>query len=55
MDVEDIWTGVNDRMAHVPQAWDCPCSPWVRTDMDIPPAGLRTVRHVPFINDDDLT
>lgn len=46
MDVEDIWTGVEDRSGHTPGAWDCPCDPWVLTDMDIPPTGLRTVRHV---------
>jgi hypothetical protein len=46
MDVEDIWTAVDDRIGHLPGAWDCPCGPWVLTDMDIPPTGLRTVRHV---------
>lgn len=45
MRIEDIWSGVTDRSGHVPKAWDCPCEPWVKTDMDV---GLRTVRHVEF-------
>lgn len=46
MRVEDIWSG--DHAGHVPGAWDCPCGPWVLTDMDLEEAGLRTVRHVSF-------
>lgn len=46
MRIEDIWTGIENRDGHVPKAWDCPCGPWLLTDMSIPPNGLRTVRHV---------
>lgn len=27
---------------HAAGCWDCPCEPWVLTDMD---EGIRTVRH----------
>jgi hypothetical protein len=54
MEVVDIWPGkdVSVRIGHTPGAWDCPCSPWVKTDMDIAPSGLRTVRHVAFDDQD---
>lgn len=49
MRIEDLWYMVDDHAGHVPGAWDCPCNPWVKTDMDV---DLRTVRHMPF-NDED--
>lgn len=32
-----------DTRGHVPGDWDCPCGPFVTTDVE---AGLRIVRHV---------
>lgn len=48
MRVNDIWWGIRDKDRHVAGAWDCPCGPWVKTEMDDGDVGLRTVRHVPF-------
>lgn len=44
----DDWSDVRSRDGHTPGAWDCPCGPWVRTDVpDDPQAPItRSVRHV---------
>jgi hypothetical protein len=50
MKVTDIWPGndIADQIGHAAGAWDCPCGPWVLTDMDEGDEGVRTVRHVAF-------
>jgi hypothetical protein len=50
MEIVDIWDAV-DRAGHIPGAWDCPCYPWVKTDMDLGASGIRTVRHVDMPDD----
>lgn len=46
----DDWSQTSTRDGHVPGAWDCPCGPWVRTDIsdDDSRPDTRSVRHVEF-------
>lgn len=50
MEFIDFWPGpdIADRIGHAPGAWDCPCGPWIHTDMDAGEHGQRTIRHVDF-------
>lgn len=43
LETRDVW--LTDPAGHKPGAFDCPCGPFVSTDVD---AGVRVVRHIPL-------